>query len=74
MCQKEEGKDCESEEEIRNWLKKKYIVIVYNQIRFDSEKYFENSRVPEARIAYVPISSQVREEIAFKIHRTNLEL
>ena len=37
MC---EGEGCESEEKIREWLKLKYIVIVYNQVRFDSEQYF----------------------------------
>ena len=54
MC---EGDGCESEENIREWLKRKYIVIIYNHIRFDSESYFEGSRVAESRIAYIPISS-----------------
>ena len=64
MC---EGDGCESEENIREWLKRKYIAIIYNHIRFDSEAYFENSRVAESRLAYIPISSQVREIISYKV-------
>ena len=69
-----EGDGCESKENIREWLKRKYIVILYNQIRFDSTKYFKDSRVAESRIAYIPISSQNREVISYKIQKTNLEL
>ena len=57
MC---EGQGCESEENIIEWLKRKYIVVIYNQIRFDSDKYFLDSKVAESRIAYVPISSAAR--------------
>ena len=71
MCQ---GDGCESEENIREWLKRKYIVIIYNQIRFDSEEYFMDSVVPEARMAYIPISSQTKDIIAHKIQLTSLEL
>ena len=72
MCIGEDN--CESEENIREWLKRKYIVILHNQIRFDSEQYFADSRVPESRIIYIPISSQNREIISFKVQTTNLEL
>lgn len=44
------GEGCESEENIREWLKGKYIVIIYNQIRFDSQQFFMDSRVAEARL------------------------
>ena len=71
MCK---GDGCESEENIREWLKRKYIVIIYNIVRFNSEEYFDGSRVAESRIAYIPVSSQNREIISFKIQKTNLEL
>ena len=32
MC---EGSGCESESDIREWLKNKYIVLLYNHVRFD---------------------------------------
>ena len=60
------GKDyCKSEEEVRDWLRRKYIVILYNQVRFDTEQYFENSRVEESRIKYIQINSQVNELTPF---------
>lgn len=64
MC---EGEGCESEEAIREWLKRKYIVIIYNHIRFDTEQYFMDSIVRESRLAYIPISSQTQEIISFKV-------
>ena len=48
---------CESEENIRQWLRGKYILLLYNQVRFDSEAYFYESAVKESRLAYIPISS-----------------
>ena len=54
MCS---GGDCESEENIRKWLANKYIVLLYNQVRFDNDKYHEEARIAEARIVYIPISS-----------------
>ena len=64
MC---EGEGCESEENIREWLKRKYIVIIYNQIRFDSERYFMDSKIAESRLTYIPLSSQTRQIIPYKI-------
>ena len=71
MC---EGDGCETEEKIREWLAGKYIILLYNQIRFNSNEYFYSSAIKESRIAYIPISSQVRQIIPNKIKRTSLEL
>ena len=57
MC---EGVGCASKDTILEWLAGKYIVLLYNQIRFDQARYFEQSRVREARISYIPVSSQSR--------------
>ena len=58
MC---EGYDyCEKKEDIREWLRGKYILLLYNQIRFQTEEYFEEAAVKEAVLQYVPISSQTR--------------
>ena len=54
MC---EGEGCESEENIRKWLKGKFIVLLYNQARFDQDRYFSDSKVKESRIQYIPVSS-----------------
>ena len=43
MC---EGKDiCESREDIKKWLAGKYVVILNNQIRFDTSQYFMDSAI-----------------------------
>ena len=60
MCEYVEGGKCKTEEEIKKWLRGKYIILLYNQIVFDQENYFSDARKKEARIEYIPISSQVR--------------
>ena len=74
FCQGGTDNGCETEENIREWLKRKFIVLLYNEIRFDTEKFFYESRVYESRIIYIPISSQIKQVIPFKIQRTHLEL
>lgn len=51
---------CKTEEEIREFLSGKYIVLLYNQIRFDAERQWEEAAIREARIQYIPVSSQTR--------------
>ena len=57
MCDSKEAGYCHSEEETREWLKRKFVVLLYNQIRFAPTDFFEKSRVRESRISYIPISS-----------------
>jgi len=43
MC---EGHDyCESEENIRNWLKRKFVVLLYNEIIFGLDQFGANVTV-----------------------------
>ena len=72
MC--EGGPECESEENIRKWLAGKYIVLLYNQVTFDTESYYYDSRKYQSRLMYIPISSQIREIIPLKVSKTELEL
>ena len=72
MC---EGHDfCESKEDIREWLRGKFILLLYNQIRFESGQYFYDAAVKESRLQYIPVSSQVRQIIPHKVQKTQLEL
>ena len=71
MC---EGAGCESEEEIKKWLSGKYVVLLYNQVRFITNQFGKDSIVKEARITYVPISSQTRQLIPFKVSPADIEL
>ena len=58
MC---EGKPiCKTEREIRDWISGMYIVLLYNHIRFKTDEFGEGSVIKEARIKYIPISSQSR--------------
>ena len=41
---------CEKREDILKWLSGKYVMLVYNSINFDSEKFYEESRREESQI------------------------
>ena len=72
MC---EGKAiCESKDNILKWLSGKYIVLLYNQIRFAPNDFFEASTVKESRISYIPFNSQIRLTNPFSIQMTHLVL
>ena len=73
MCEPGVG-ECAEKDEILKWLQNKYIVMLYNQIVFDQEGYFTDSLQEEARIVYIPISSQTRTLTQFKLSQTHLEL
>ena len=72
MCKGESY--CESEADIRKWLARKYIILLYNQVRFDPEHFLESSKIRESRIVYIPISSQVRNIHPFALRQSHLEL
>ena len=57
FCNNRDRDDCFSKEETKEWLQRKFIVLLYNQRRFDPNTFHEGTRIEEARIAYVPISS-----------------
>ena len=59
MC--EGSSKCKSHEEIRQWLSGKYIALLYNHRRFLTPIIDGKNVLEEARIEYVPISSQTRQ-------------
>ena len=65
---------CKSDTEIKSWLRRKFILLVYNQRRFRLEKFDSFKVVPESRTAWVPINSQLREEFVFNVQMTHLQL
>ena len=72
MC---EGHDyCKKREEIIDWIQGKYIVLLFNQVRFEQEEFGTDTRVQEARILYIPVSSQVRQLIPFRVNVADLYL
>lgn len=66
------GEGCETQEKIREWLSGRFIMLLYNSKSFLAEKYYEEAVVFESLISYVPISSQIREIIPFKVEMTHL--
>ena len=75
-CNEPEGSPikCKSDTEIKSWLRRKFILLVYNQRRFRLEKFDSFKVVPESRTAWVPINSQLREEFVFNVQMTHLQL
>ena len=66
---------CKSETQIQDWLRDKYILTFKNQRRFDVEEFQKNHKiVEESRTNWIPINVDVKEEIALKVSRTELDL
>ena len=49
---------CKTDEEILEFLRDKWIMLLVNQIRFDSEGFDEATSNPEARVKWIPINTQ----------------
>ena len=49
-------------------------MLVYNSRSFSAEGFYENAVISESLVSYIPLSSQMREIIPFKVEMTNLEL
>lgn len=53
------GQDyCASDEEIRLFFRNKFLVFLYNQIRFDSNYYGQEAIIPKAEIFWIPVNTQ----------------
>ena len=58
--------NCKTEEQITEWLKGKYMLVLSNNERFNNEaNLFEDNIARYSRIDWIPISSQVRQEHIF---------
>ena len=66
---------CQSPEYIKSWLARKFVVINTNQERFSTRDYEYSSKVSyEAKFIYIPVNSQMREEVVYKVQLTDLNL
>ena len=67
--------ECQSDEAITDWIRRKFVIIYFNQMRFNTLEYAENGKISrEAKLVYIPINSQLREEIVYQVQLTNLQL
>ena len=58
--------NCKTEDQITEWLKGKYMLVLSNNERFNNEaNLFEDNIARYSRIDWIPISSQVRQEHIF---------
>ena len=73
LCDSQERNDCFSKEDTLKWLSRKFIVLLYRQVRFDPSKFFQSTKIRETRLTYIPISSQERQIIPFKLQQTHLK-
>ena len=72
MC---EGHDyCESEETIRAWLKRKFVLLIFNEIKFELDGFGQDVSIYESKLLYMPVNSQMREIIPFSVKKTSLSL
>ena len=59
---------CKSEEEIQNWLRRKFLLTVNNQKRFEQVNYGKESLITNvAHLKWNPIQSTERKEIVNEI-------
>ena len=65
---------CESEENIREWLKRKFVLIAFNEIRFELNGFGQRVSHKISKLLYLPINSQVREIVPYNVQLTELEL
>ena len=51
------------------------MIIHSNQMRFNTLEYSNNDKVSrESRLEYIPMNSQLREEIVYQVQLTQLQL
>ena len=73
-CVETDTLTCRTEEEITQFFRNKLLLILYNQKRFDSSQFEYESFVNEARFNWMYVNTQVREQIPFKVTKTNIRL
>lgn len=72
LCDSALRDDCYSLEDTQAWLKGKFIILLYHQIRLDPKSFFEEVKIKESRIQYIPISSQSRLMVPLQVQLTHL--
>ena len=69
------GGVCKSDVEISKWLQRKFILINTNRMRFSTREFEpETKLIKESSLIWVPISSQLREEVVYRVYLQDLFL
>ena len=64
MCDKEKRATCKEVAEVKEFMKRKFIVTLENFSTFSLEDYSENKINRQSRIVYHPMNSFMRQESA----------
>ena len=73
-CNKNKRDDCKSEEEVAEYMEDKFMLLLSNQIRFDSSRYSEESIVKESRLLWLNTNTENQLEQTFYIRKTFINL
>ena len=65
---------CKTDKEIDDFMNGKYLLLLNNQIRFDSLLYGRESIIKESIITWNKVSIQKQEGLIFEVQRSELEL
>lgn len=65
------GEGCATDEETTAFFRNKFILLIFNQVRFDSTLYGYNSIIPETRSIWLPINTQAQQTVPFKVATTH---
>ena len=55
-CDKKVRKTCKSDDEVKEWLKDKYVMLGYNQQLFNSEEFKEKTFTKKMWLDWIPIN------------------
>ena len=73
-CVETESLKCKSEDEITQYFKNKFIFFIYNERRFDSNQFLYDSIVSKAHMKWIPVNTQVRQSLPFKVKKQEIFL
>ena len=65
---------CKSEEEINEYMRKRYLILLTNQIRFDPNNLGKEAIVKESVIEWFRLSVKTQQDFPKLLTLTNLEL
>lgn len=66
--------ECKSGAEITEFLRNKFFIMLYNQKRFDTGSFGDESVKKEAKLLWLPINTQMRQTIPYKVSKSHLAL
>ena len=70
----ENGITCKSQDQITDFLRNKFLLMLYNQKRFAPGAFKDQSIVEEARLLWTMVNTQIRQTIPFKVSKTHVFL